>query len=315
LVSQHEGPVPLVFAFLVLAGMARALGMPARGSLIALVVPVEALGNAVTWSSTGWQLATVAGPMIGGWIIAVTLEPSIAYTTTAVGLLVCIMLAAQLQPRRPPPSSQTRSLRELLAGIRFVWRTELMLAAITLDLFAVLLGGATALLPIYAKEILHVGPSGFGWLRAAPSLGALVMALIMAHRPPLERPGRTLLWAVTGFGVATVVFGVSDDFYLSFAMLALTGVFDNISVVIRGTLMQVLTPDEMRGRVTAVNAVFISSSNQLGAFESGMTAAWFGPIASVVGGGIGTIVVVLTSMLLWPRLRRLEPLHKMKSEG
>ena len=209
---------------------------------------------------------------------------------------------------------ETRTLGALLGGIRFVWRTELLLAAITLDLFAVLLGGCTALLPGYCKEILFVGGTGFGVLRAAPAVGAFVMALVLAHRPPLQRPGRALLWSVAVFGMATIGFGLSDDIYLSFVMLFLIGAFDNISVVIRGTLMQVLTPDDMRGRVGAVNSVFISSTNQLGAFESGMAAEWITPIGSVVAGGYGTLLVVAAAALYWPRLRRLEPLHSLKNQ-
>jgi hypothetical protein len=192
-----------------------------------------------------------------------------------------------------------------------VWRTELLLAAITLDLFAVLLGGATALLPIYAQRILAVGEVGLGVLRAAPAIGALLMAVILAHRRPLERPGRALLLAVTGFGVATIVFGLSTNVFLSFAMLALAGALDNISVVVRHTLMQVLTPDEMRGRVAAVNTVFISSSNELGEFESGTVAYYTSPVFSVVSGGIGTVVVVFLVMCRWPALLRLGPLHAL----
>lgn len=224
--------------------------------------------------------------------------------------LACVVLLSPVRPRygssRPAPA---RSVASLFAGVRFVWRTELLLAAITLDLFAVLLGGATALLPIYAQDILHVGAVGLGWLRAAPALGAFLMALSLAHRPPLQRPGRALLTAVAGFGAATIVFGVSGNFWLSFAALAATGALDNVSVVVRGTLMQTLTPDEMRGRVAAVNSVFISSSNELGAFESGATAALFGPVISVVGGGVGTILVVLLVTARWPRLLGLGPLH------
>src|SRR5262249_28372441 len=196
-------------------------------------------------------------------------------------------------------------------GLRFVWRTKAMLAAITLDLFAVLLGGATALLPIFAKDVLEVGPRGLGLLRAAPAIGALVMAIALAHLPPLRRPGLALLCAVAGFGAATVVFGLSTSFVLSFVMLVLTGALDNVSVVVRHTLMQVLTPDEMRGRVAAVNTVFISSSNELGEFESGATAAWWGPVWSVVAGGAGTIAVVLLVLARWPSLLKLPPLHTL----
>jgi hypothetical protein len=276
-------------------------------------VPLEAIANAVMWTSSGWQVARVAGSSLGGLLIALTADPAVVYQTTAVGLIVCIAIVTLMQPRPVELSTEPRSLATLLAGIRFVWKSELLLAAITLDLFAVLLGGATALLPMFATEILNVGPIGFGWLRAAESIGAFAMAIILAHRPPLQRPGRKLLWAVAGFGIATIVFGYSENFALSFMMLALTGALDNVSVVIRGTLVQMLTPDAMRGRVAAVNSMFISSTNQLGAFESGITAAWFGPIASVVGGGVGTILVVLLATLYSPRLRQLGPLHTLKN--
>jgi hypothetical protein len=206
------------------------------------------------------------------------------------------------------------SLDSLLAGLKFVWNTPLILATITLDLFAVLLGGATALLPIYARDILHAGPAWLGWLRAAPSIGALVMALAMAHRPPLRRSGSALLLAVAGFGVATIGFGLSRDPYLSFVLLAVTGALDNVSVVVRGTLVQLLTPDAMRGRVSAVNTIFIVTSNELGAFESGMTAALVGPVWSVVGGGIGTLAVVGWVMAKWPQVLRLGPLNNPAGE-
>jgi MFS family permease len=314
--SYWEGPISLVYLCLVLGGCSRALGMPARSSLVPLLVPAEHLANAVTWNSSGWQVANVAGPALGGLLVAILPDIAGAYLMTALGLLTCIALVTTLptiNPRTDRAIVLDRSLQSLLAGIRFVWRSELLLAAITLDLFAVLLGGATALLPIFARDILDVGPTGFGWLRAAPAIGALVMALLMAHRPPLHFPGLALLSAVAGFGIATIVFGLSTNPYLSFGMLALTGALDNISVVVRGTLMQLLTPDAMRGRVAAVNAVFITSSNELGAFESGMTAHWFGAVESVVGGGIGTLLVVVTVMLVWPQLRQLGPLHMLKS--
>jgi hypothetical protein len=206
--------------------------------------------------------------------------------------------------------SEPLSVRSLLAGLRFVFDTELILATITLDLFAVFLGGATALLPIYAKDILQVGPTGLGWLRAAPSVGAFSMALVLAHRPPMRRAGRSLLWAVGGFGVATIVFGLSTNAYLSFAMLLLTGAFDNVSVVVRGTLVQVLTPDSMRGRVSAVNSIFIGSSNELGELESGLAAQLLGAVPAVVLGGVGTLLVVVASALIWPGLLSLRSLHE-----
>jgi MFS family permease len=311
-ISWFQGPIWLVFVCLVTMGCGRALSMPTRNALVPHIVPIEHLGNAITWNSSGWQIASVTGPALGGAILAFPERFApipVAYLNTSLCSLVCIALLNPLRPRpvdRPPES---RSLATLLAGVRFVLKTELLLAAITLDLFAVLLGGATALLPVFAKDILEVGPIGLGLLRAAPAAGALVMALILAHRPPLRRAGRALLLAVTGYGLATIVFGLSKNPVLSFTMLALAGALDNISVVVRGTLMQLLTPDSMRGRVAAVNAVFISSSNQLGEFESGLTAWAFGAIPSVVGGGVGTILVVLAVMLRWPLLRQLGPLR------
>src|SRR4030095_2275114 len=224
--------------------------------------------------------------------------------------LTFITFLLPIQSRQEPPERRKRPLEELFAGIEFVWKKKVILATLTLDLFAVLLGGAIALLPIFADHILHVGAVGLGWLRAAPSLGALAMAFALAHLPPMRRAGVTLLWAVAGFGAATVVFGLSRSFWLSMAMLALTGALDNISVVVRHTLVQLLTPDTMRGRVSAVNNIFIGSSNELGAFESGITAALFGPIISVVGGGLGTIAVVIATALRWPEVRRIGSLQQ-----
>jgi MFS family permease len=310
--SLWQGPVPLIYLFLLLAGTARAFSAPARSSLLPLVVPPQLLPNAVTWNSGGWQIANVAGPALGGLLLYLTdgwAAP--IYLATAGCALACIVLLAPIKPKRVTRLGETRSLATLLAGARFVWRTDLLLAAITLDLFAVLLGGATALLPIFAQDILQVDAWGYGLLRAAPALGALVMAVTLAHRPPLRRAGLALLLAVAGFGVATIVFGLSRNVALSFAMLAVTGALDNISVVVRGTLMQMLTPDAMRGRVAAVNTIFISSSNELGAFESGMTAAWFGPVGSVVVGGVGTLLVVGVVALRWPQLLRLGALHTL----
>jgi MFS family permease len=277
------------------------------------VVPADALGNAVTWNSSAWQFANVAGPALAGLSIAVSAGASgPTYLLATACSLICVFILMPIRPRHGAPAQRLkRSLSSLLAGAHFVWQNDLLLAAITLDLFAVLLGGATALLPIYATDILDVGAVGLGWLRAAPALGALVVAIRLAHRPPLRRPGAALLASVAGFGVATIVFGVSQNFWLSFLMLAMTGGLDNVSVVVRGTLMQTLTPDEMHGRVAAVNSIFISSSNELGEFESGTVAALLGPVTSVVGGGAGTIVVVLLVMWAWPRLIQLGPTYKV----
>jgi MFS family permease len=314
--SLVQGPVPLIYLCLLVTGISQAFNLPARWALVPQVVPESILANAISWNSSGWQIAAMIGPALGGQVIRMTGQAVGAYLLAALCSLTCAILAHRIRPR--PGQARRReplTLEALFAGVAFVRRSRLILATITLDLFAVLLGGATALLPIFAKDILEVGPAGLGWLQAAPSLGALVMALTLAHRRPMRRTGRTLLWAVAGFGVATIVFGLSRDYLLSFVMLALTGALDNISVVVRGTLVQVLTPDAMRGRVSAVNAIFISSSNKLGDFESGLTADWFGPVWSVVGGGIGTILVVLASIWQWPELLRLGPLHLIGPEN
>jgi len=202
----------------------------------------------------------------------------------------------------------------VVAGVGFVRRQKVILAAIALDMFAVLLGGVTALLPLFADRILGIGPVGLGWLRAAPAMGAFGMALFLAHRRPMRRPGGVLLWAVAGFGVATLFFGLSEIFLLSFFLLFLTGLFDNISVVIRHSVVQLLTPDRMRGRVSAVNQVFIGSSNELGAVRAGLMAALIGPVAAVVVGGAGTLLVVAAAAKLWPEVRRLRPLDQLQPE-
>jgi MFS family permease len=313
LLSLVQGPVALAYVCLLLVGIGRAFSAPARWSLMPQVVPAGQLANAVTWNSSGWQVAAVTGPTLAGLVIAIAGYPAMVYVLSAGASLACAGLVLQMRPASSPRRAEPPSLRSFLAGVRFVWQTKLILATITLDLFAVLLGGATALLPMFARDILGVGSVGLGWLRAAPSLGALLMAIGLTHRPPLQHAGRSLLWAVTGFGLATIVFGLSTNFVLSFAMLALTGALDNISIVVRGTLVYALTPESMRGRVTAVNAVFVGSSNELGAFESGMTAEWFGPVLSVVGGGIGTLLVVLWVLWCWPQVLRLGALHRIEA--
>lgn len=311
-VSYYHGPLPLMYALLVLAGVGRALAMPARWSLLPQVVPVPLLSNAVTWNSSGWQLATISGPALGGVVIA-TFDSAGAYAAAAVclttGLLTISVLKTPYAAPNPgaagEPSNERPPSQKWWAGAEFIWQSKPILATITLDLFAVLLGGATALLPIFAKNILEVGPVGLGWLRTAPSVGALFMALSLAHRPPLRRPGIALLAAVAGFGAATILFGLSEYYWLSWTALVLTGAFDNVSVVVRGTLVQTLTPDALRGRAAAINAIFISSSNELGAFESSIVAQWLGPVGSVVLGGVGTELVVLACWLIWPSLPRL----------
>lgn len=310
--SYWKGPVPLAYAALSLAGLAAALGRPARGAILRQLVPDHLVGTAVTWNSSGWQFASVAGPALGGLVIAWTGGSTWAFVLAFLFSLGVIGLFGSIRPSEVERSTEPISLASLLAGLKFVRRTELILAAMTLDLFAVFLGGAVALLPVFAKDILQIGPVGLGWLRAAPSAGAVAMALTLAHRPMIRRAGPAMLLSVAGFGAATIGFGLSRNAYLSFLLLAITGALDMISVVVRSTLFQVLTPDSMRGRVGAVNSIFIGSSNELGGFESGMTARWFGPVASVVGGGLGTILVVLFVTFDWPSLRRLGSLQELK---
>lgn len=308
LVSHLRGPVPLMYALLFLDATALSLGRPARMSLLPHLVPREIFPNAVTWNMSLYQISSVLGPAIGGFIVAARVPT--AYLASAACSLVFVGLLAQIRLRPAEAELGAVSSDTLLAGLRFIARARVVLAAITLDMLAVLLGGAVYLLPVFAKDILHVGARGFGWLNAAPAAGAFCMALLLAHLPPMRRAGRNLLLAVTGFGVATIVFGLSRSFWLSLTMLFLGGALDNVSVVIRHTLIQLLTPDRMRGRVSAVNSVFISASNELGGLESGVVAHFFGPVISAVSGGIGTLVVVATTTFASPGLRRVGRLHE-----
>lgn len=296
--------VPLGWFYLLLAvgASTSAAGGPARAALLPQILPADQFTNAVTWSSSIFQIASMTGPAVGGLVIGT--ENHIA---AALGVVVACRLGSLLAIAgvRLRPQERDRaaiSWRNLLAGIRFVWQSKLILATITLDLFAVLLGGATYLLPIYAEEILHVGARGLGFLRSAEAVGAICMAVLLAHLPPMRRAGRTMLLAVAGFGAATVVFGISTWFWLSLVMMFLIGALDNVSVVVRHTLVQMLAPDAMRGRVSAVNNVFIVSSNDLGGLESGVLARLFGPVAAVVIGGVGAMVVVLTWARVWPEI-------------
>lgn len=306
LLSFAHGPLLLIFACLLLLGIAIAFNNPASSTLLPQVVPEYAFESAATWSSSSWQLAAVLGPAAGGFVIALMNSAWLVYALNALAALVFLVLVVLLRViRQSTPAKETTTLNSLKEGLTFLRQTQVILAAITLDLFAVLLGGATTLLPIFARDILRVGPTGLGWLRAAPSIGALCVSFIIAHSPPFKRAGRTLLCAVAGFGLATIVFGLSRSFWLSLAMLFLLGGLDNISVVIRGTLVLTRTPDALRGRVAAVNNLFVGASNELGGFESGLVAQFFGPIVSVVSGGVGTILVVLAIALIWPQMRRL----------
>ncbi len=310
-----EPALPLVFLLLLAQACARILIWPARSSITPLLVPTHALGNAVTWSTSAFEIATVTGPALGGFLIAFVGIPSVYALGAALELVFLLALGRITYFQAPQRAAIRRTWRDMLAGAEFIWRRKVILGASSLDLFAVLLGGATALLPIYADQILHVGPIGFGWLRAAPSLGAFAMAMWLAHRPPLAHPGRALLWSVAGFGAAIVVFGWSHWFWLSLVALFFTGVFDNVSVVVRQSLVQLLTPDNLRGRVTAVNQIFIGSSNEIGALRAGLMSALIGPVGAVVWGGLGTIAVAAAVARGVPTLGRLPPLHTLKPEA
>ncbi|HEV7405734.1 MAG TPA: MFS transporter [Chthoniobacteraceae bacterium] len=311
--QEAFGPeIPLYLALLLIGGAARTFGWAARPPFIANLVPRQTLANATTWNSSLFEVGCVVGPTIGGLLLKHFDYGFIYLTDACASLLYVFFLLCIRQPFKAEPRGTGHPVAELFAGLRFVRDTKVILATITLDLFAVLLGGATALLPVFTEEILHVGPDGLGRLRGAQSLGAIAMAFALAHLRPMRQAGAALCWAVAGFGLATIVFGLSRNFWLSFLALAVAGACDNISVVVRHTLVQLMTPDAMRGRVAAVNNIFIGSSNELGAFESGLTAAWFGPVISVVAGGIGTILVVGLVIAKWPQILRIGSLEGMK---
>jgi MFS family permease len=302
--SSRHGSIATMYLLLFLTGTAKSFQNPAKSSLLPRIVPREIFSVAATWNSSGFELASMAGPAIGGLLIGFFRSPLIVYLINAGAAATFILALAGIPYKHQWVEKNPITLRSLSAGLRFVWHRKEVMAAMTLDMFAVMLGGATTLMPIYAKDILRVGPRGLGWLMAAPSVGAISMAVVQAHRPPYKRAGRTLLLAVLGFGGATIVFGLSQNFRLSLLMLACVGACDNVSVVIRQTLIQLLTPDEMRGRVFALNSVFIGTSNEVGGFESGLVANFFGPVVSVVSGGIGTMLVVISVVRLWPQIRR-----------
>lgn len=306
ILSYGHGPLPLFYCSLLLVGIANAFGGPASSTLLPQTIPPAIFANAATWSSSSWQFAAVLGPALGGFVIAARHSAAPVYLLVAVANIIVIVMTALMHSHQGSRSDDAPTLQSMLAGVGFIRSNKVILAAITLDLFAVLFGGAVTLLPIFADDYLHVGAAGLGLMRAAPSIGAVIMALALTYLPPLRHAGRVLLWAVAGFGIATIVFGISRSFALSLAILALLGAFDNISVVIRSTLLLVQVPDELRGRISAVNNVFVGASNELGGFESGLTAALFGPILSVIVGGVGTILVVIAVALIWPEMRRLQ---------
>jgi MFS family permease len=304
LVSFFQIPVGAMFGCLFLTGIARAFQQPAKSSFLPQIVPREHFSNAVTWSLGGFQLASVIGPALGGWVLALSGYAYVVYLLEALAAVVFILLLTGVRRSEAPVPHESPTLKSLVEGIEFVWRKKVILGAMALDMFAVLLGGATALLPVFAKDILEIGEVKYGCLLSAPAVGALVMSVALVYRRPMAKAGQTLLWAVAGFGVAIIVFGLSTSFWISLAALFLTGALDCISVVVRHTLVQLLTPDRMRGRVSAISGMFISASNELGGFESGLVAHLTTPVISVVSGGVGTLFVVAAAALSVPQLRK-----------
>jgi MFS family permease len=321
ILTERGAPsIGAIYVVLVLIGVVRSFNSTASRSILPQLVPALHFPNAVAWNASIFQAATILGPSFGGIVYAATSRtlfppwfngPSAVYviaTLTAVGATVSsfrIKPEVKARPREP------LTMKTVFAGLHYIWNRKLILGAISLDLFAVLLGGAVALLPVYAREILHTGPWGLGLLRTAPGVGAAAMAVSLAHRPLGGKSGKTLLWAVAGFGVFTIIFGLSRNLFLSLLALFLLGASDMISVIIRATLTQLATPDEMRGRVTAVDMIFIGTSNEFGQFESGVTAQWFGTVPAVVLGGVGTLIVIALWAWWFPELREAGELHSI----
>lgn len=305
--------VHLIYVVLVLLGVFRSFNFPVSRALLPDLVPDEHFSNAVAWNASTFQIATIAGPAVGGIAYALFRGPAGVYALAVAVAILSTFLTLRIQPRAESREKRRLgkepiSLRTAFAGFRFIWKKKLVLGSISLDMFAVLLGGAVALLPIYAKTILHTGPWGLGLLRSAPGIGAALMAIAVAHRPIRRRAGMTMLLAVAAFGILTIVFGLSRNLILSLVALFLLGASDMVSVIIRATLVQVATPDEMRGRVNAVDFLFIGVSNELGEFESGLTAQWFGTVPAVVLGGAGTLLIIAAWAWLFPELRKADQL-------
>ena len=316
-----------IYAVLVGIGLGRCFSGPAASAMLPSLVPKEHFVNAVTWGATVYQIANMSGPAVGGLLFTLPLAvlfggalarwngASIVYAFTLLMLLGFIVLVGMIRTPVQQKDKKSFDVRTMLAGLEYVWRTKLLLGSISLDLFAVLLGGSVALLPIFATEILHAGPRGLGLLRAMPSVGSLAVSLTMVVRPIKRRAGLTMMVCVAIFGAATVVFGLSRSFWLSMATLVVVGASDMVSVVVRSSVLQLATPPEMRGRVSAVNWLFIGASNEFGEFESGLTAHWWGAVRAVVIGGIGSMVVTASAAGLFPELRRADALTSESLQG
>jgi MFS family permease len=307
--------VTAIYAVLILLGMVRSFNSTASRSILPLLVSEEHFPNAVAWNASIFQAATILGPSFGGLLYTASHGPSAVYAIAMLTAIGAMITTFRIKPEVKARPREPMTFKTIFAGLHYIWKRKLILGAISLDLFAVLLGGAVALLPVYAREILRTGPWGLGLMRTAPGVGAAIMAVLLAHRPLRGKSGPILLWAVAGFGVFTIIFGVSHSLAISLAALLLLGASDMISVIIRATLVQLATPDEMRGRVNAVDMVFIGTSNELGQFESGVTAQWFGTVPAVILGGVGTLVVIAVWAWLFPELRQAGDLHAITSSS
>jgi MFS family permease len=315
LAQRGDRSMVAIYAVLVLLGVVRSFNSTASRSILPLLVPEKDFPNAVAWNATVFQAATILGPSFGGILYALAHGPSAVYALAMLTALGATMTTFRIKPEAKARPREPMTFKTVFAGLHFIWTRKLILGAISLDLFAVLLGGATALLPVYAREILRTGPWGLGLMRTAPGVGAALTAVLLAHRPLRGKSGQTLLWAVAGFGVCTIIFGVSRSLTLSLIALVLLGASDMISIIIRAIFTQLGTPDAMRGRVNAVDMIFIGTSNEFGQFESGVTAQWFGTVPAVVLGGIGTLLVIAVWAWLFPELRHAGELHSITSSS
>ncbi|WP_263410617.1 MFS transporter [Terriglobus tenax] len=323
--------VLFIYAVLFLIGTGRAFSGPASSALVPQLVPKDDFFNAVTWGATFFQIANAAGPALGGILFTLPLTGTLApmrgapivYCFTIIGLLSFVVLISMVKPQGAPAGPKNISLKTVLAGLDYLWCKKLLLGSISLDLFAVLLGGAVSLMPIFAEEILHAGPAGLGMLRAAPSVGALTISLLLTVRPIRHSAGKKMLSCVAIYGVATIVFGLSKSLWLSLAALAVVGASDMVSVVVRSSLLQMATPPEMRGRVSAVNWLFLGASNEFGEFESGVTAQWLGAVRAVVIGGVLSLTVTGLWSVLFKPLRDVDqlsaeellPVHELQASS
>jgi len=311
--SLRQASVYPIYIVLVLLGIVRSFNGPVSRSLLPQLVPEQHFPNAVAWNSSIFQTATILGPALGGLVYALFRRASPVYATALLVSVAAVISTLRIELRTKARPREEVNWTTVLAGFRYIWREKIILGSISLDMFAVLLGGSVALLPVYAREILHTGPWGLGLLRSAPGVGAAIMAVLLAHRPLRRHVGATMLWCVAGFGVFTILFALSRSIVLSMIALLLVGATDMVSVIIRGTVVQLGTPDSMRGRVNAVDMLFIGVSNELGEFESGLTAHWFGAVPAVVLGGVGTLIVIAIWAGIFPELRNAQEISGVES--